>query len=269
MRFGQGGMVPRGRALRTAAAAAAAVAFAGLPLLAREPAGARAAVSQPSPLPTPLPTGGTPFARGRGLYNVACAGCHGQAGEGSRLGPDLRGAGAADADYQLSSGRMPLSRPQDEPQRRPPAFTRADIDALVTYVSSFGAGPPIPPVRPGDPRQGGTLYLRNCASCHSSSAVGATLPGGRYAPSLREVHPVQIAEAVRLGPGTMPPFSRRSLSDAELDSVISYLTTLRRADARGGARLGGVGPTAEGVVGWVAGVGVLLVVVRLLGKRAS
>ncbi|MFI7043595.1 cytochrome bc1 complex diheme cytochrome c subunit [Streptosporangium sandarakinum] len=230
--------------------------------------GARSEPWPPSPRPVPSPVTNDPFARGRQLYRATCAGCHGQDGGGSQNGPSLRDAGPADVDYQVSSGRMPLPAPDAVPRRGKPAFGRHDIDALIAYVSTLGRGEPIPRVAPGDVRLGATLYLQNCASCHSASAVGAALPDGRYAPSLMYPSSTQIAEAIRIGPGTMPQFSQGTLSDAEVNSIIGYILALRRTDDRGGAKLGGVGPVAEGLVAWVFGIGLLLIVIRLLGKRA-
>ncbi|GGQ11846.1 cytochrome bc1 complex diheme cytochrome c subunit [Streptosporangium pseudovulgare] len=270
----------RGALLLAAAAAAAAGALSGgtadagarsepwRPSPPSSAPGARGEPWPPSPRPVPSPTTSDPFARGRQLYRATCAGCHGQDGGGSQNGPSLRDAGPADVDYQVSSGRMPLPAPDAVPRRGKPAFGRRDIDALIAYVSTLGRGEPIPRVAPGDVRLGATLYLQNCASCHSASAVGAALPDGRYAPSLMYPSPTQIAEAIRIGPGTMPEFSQGTLSDAEVNSIIGYILALRRTDDRGGAKLGGVGPVAEGLVAWVFGIGLLLIVIRLLGKRA-
>ncbi|MFF4777184.1 c-type cytochrome [Microtetraspora fusca] len=220
-----------------------------------------AAVSAPAPSPSPM-------GRGRQLYGISCASCHGQRGEGSQYGPSLKGVGAASADFWLSTGRMPLPNPRALPRHGPPAFGRRDIDALVSYVASFGPGPAIPAVGKGNVRQGLTIYLRDCAACHSSTGEGGALPAGRYAPSLTGTAPVQIAEAVRLGPGAMPKFGRGTLSDGALNSVIAYIRTLPRTSGAGGWPLGGVGPVTEGVVAWVLGLGVLLLVIRALGKRA-
>ncbi|MGW4967215.1 c-type cytochrome [Nonomuraea sp. NPDC004186] len=79
-------------------------------------------------------------------------------------------------------------------------------NAITAYVASLGSGPPIPTVGKGDPRRGRTLCLASCASCHSSTAAGATMTGDVFAPSLLQSSPTQVAEAVRLGPGAMPPF---------------------------------------------------------------
>jgi len=40
--------------------------------------------------------------RGQRLFLVGCAYCHGQNGEGTAQGPDLRGVGAAAADYLIA-----------------------------------------------------------------------------------------------------------------------------------------------------------------------
>jgi ubiquinol-cytochrome c reductase cytochrome c subunit len=77
----------------------------------------------------------------------------------------------------------------------------------------------------------------------------------------------QIAEAVRLGPGYMPAFPESSLSDAQVDAIVTYIKTLPTLDARGGEPLGSIGPVTEGAVGFVA-VGLLLVGIRLLGSRS-
>ena len=90
--------------------------------------------------------------RGHELFETGCASCHGENGtgvitsDGEVRGPPLQQAGEAAAYYQLSTGRMPLADPHDEPVRKRPAYGDADIDALVAYVGSLGNGPPLPNV---------------------------------------------------------------------------------------------------------------------------
>ena len=68
---------------------------------------------------------GSCMARGRALFAQECASCHGEDLRGRpEKGPSLRGAGAAAADFYLSTGRMPLADPTDEPTRAHPP-TRA------------------------------------------------------------------------------------------------------------------------------------------------
>jgi ubiquinol-cytochrome c reductase cytochrome c subunit len=232
------------------------------------------AAAEPSPAPgtstaaPPVP-GQTQEERGRSLYQSSCASCHGQAGEGSQRGPTLVGVGPASVDFWVGTGRMPLAEEQGQARRGPPAFDGADIDALVAYVSSFGGGgPAIPRVRPGELTLGRELFLQNCAACHSSSGTGYTQVGGRVAPSLMESTPVQVAEAVRIGPGVMPQWPEEVLDQQQLDAVVTYVQELQRMHGQGGADLGRIGPVAETVVGFAA-VAALLVIVRGLGKRAG
>jgi ubiquinol-cytochrome c reductase cytochrome c subunit len=163
---------------------------------------------------------------------------------------------------------MPLNHPEPYPKRKKPVYDRADIDALIAYVTSLApGGVPVPTPAPGSLQDGESLYTTNCASCHGGALAGYAMPGGDYAPNLRGVTPTQIAEAIRLGPGYMPAFPATTLTDAQVDAIATYVTTLPKLDARGGDPLGAIGPVTEGAVGFVA-VGLLLVGIRLLGSRS-
>ena len=48
------------------------------------------------------------------------------------------------------------------------------------------------------------------------------MPGAK-APPLDAATPVQIAEAVRIGPYAMPPFPESAISDRELDAIVAYV----------------------------------------------
>src|ERR1700675_870170 len=99
-----------------------------------------------APRATSRATGDARVSRGHELFLTSCSSCHGADGAGTGQGPTLIGVGAAAADFQLTTGRMPLANPKGQPVRKPRAFTRREIDALVAYVASLGAGPPIPKV---------------------------------------------------------------------------------------------------------------------------
>jgi ubiquinol-cytochrome c reductase cytochrome c subunit len=210
-----------------------------------------------------------PLARGRTLFVQGCSSCHGLSGRGvSAMGPSLVGAGAAAADFELSTGRMPLASPRDEPERATPRYPPQDIDALVAYVGSLG-GPPIPRVDAahGNLAAGFRAFTLDCAGCHQSLARGGTVTGG-VAPSLVNATPTQIAEAIRVGPYLMPPFSKHAIDTATLNSIVRYVQWAKHPSNRGGFGLGNVGPIPEGLVAWlVAGAGLLLVA-RLIGERA-
>jgi ubiquinol-cytochrome c reductase cytochrome c subunit len=207
--------------------------------------------------------------RGQTLYQQNCATCHGQRGQGTQRGPSLRGVGAVSADFYLSTGRMPITDEQSNPGRSRPAFGRADIDALVAYVASLGGGPPVPAVDPAAGRlaEGERLYQENCAACHSATGTGGALTSGQVAPSLAQATPVQVAEAIRVGPGAMPRFDPQALNDPQVDSIAAYVGRLQGGGNRGGWDLGRIGPVTEGLVAWVIGLGLVLVVVRRLGKE--
>jgi ubiquinol-cytochrome c reductase cytochrome c subunit len=207
--------------------------------------------------------------RGQTLYQQSCASCHGQHGQGTQRGPTLVGVGAASADFYLSTGRMPIADERRNPGRGKPAFGRADIDALVAYVASLGAGPSIPAVDPAAGRlaEGERLFQENCAACHSATGTGGALTSGQVAPSLAQATPVQVAEAVRVGPGAMPKFASQALNDPQVDSIAAYVGRLQQGGNRGGWDLGRIGPVTEGLVAWVLGLGLLLWVVRRLGKE--
>src|SRR5215218_2362124 len=86
----------------------------------------------------------------RTIFLRDCAVCHGADARGTSRGPDLRGAGRATVDYELSTGRMPLRDPGDEVERRTPAYSPAPIAALVAHVAALVPdGPDIPDVSPG------------------------------------------------------------------------------------------------------------------------
>jgi ubiquinol-cytochrome c reductase cytochrome c subunit len=208
--------------------------------------------------------------QGARLFAVGCASCHGPQGEGTENGPSLVGVGAAAVDFMLSTGRMPLSDPDQEPTRQAPKYSPAQIEALVTFVGSLGpGGDAIPFVSPeaGDLSLGRDLYSANCLACHGAGGQGASVGGGQIAPSLQRATPVQVAEAVRIGPGPMPPFSDQLIDQRELNSLVRYVMDLRTESNPGGLDLGRVGPVVEGFVGWVVGLGLLLLVIRLTGTK--
>jgi ubiquinol-cytochrome c reductase cytochrome c subunit len=222
--------------------------------------------SRPS---SPPPDARALMARGRSLFAQGCASCHGEDLRGRpQLGPSLRGAGAAAADFYLSTGRMPLADPTDEPVRTRPLYPRADIDALVAFVGSFG-GPGIPRVDParGSLAAGMEKYTEHCAGCHQIVGRGGIVTGAAV-PALDQATLTQLAEAVRIGPYLMPKFSAKQLDQATLDSIARYVQSIRHPDNRGGWGIGNLGPVPEGMVTWFLAMVVLLAIARVIGEPA-
>lgn len=206
------------------------------------------------------------------LYAQRCASCHGAIGQGSPVAPPLIGVPAVEVHFMLDSGRMPAVTPNVNEIRRPPAFSPQQIDALTAYVERLSVRPDLamPVVAPGDAVRGRALFDENCQQCHGAVANGASIGSDDVAPSLMGVPPLDVAEAVRAGPGIMPRFSRNALSDRDVDDIASYVAYVqahqRASDEdAGGFGLAHLGPVAEGLIAWIFGIGALLVFLRNVG----
>lgn len=207
--------------------------------------------------------------QGEVLFENSCASCHGIGGGGTSLGPPILQSGAAGADFVLTTGRMPLEDPHRQPIRKPPAFDDDQISQITAYVASLGSGPEIPDVEitEGDLVEGQELYSANCAACHSSAGTGGAVGAGLEAPPLYSSTPVQLVEAMRIGPGAMPVFGEQTLSEEQANSIARYLVYLREVPDPGGLPMRRIGPIAEGFVAWIAGVGMFIAACRWIGEK--
>jgi ubiquinol-cytochrome c reductase cytochrome c subunit len=201
------------------------------------------------------------------LYGQYCLSCHGGNAGGSAVAPSLHGVGPLSADFYLRTGYMPLPHLGLQPRRRRVTLSEHEIEALVAYVATFG-GPPIPTPKPelGSLSQGQALFTEHCAGCHQVVAQGGYVTGA-IPPPLTEATPTQVAQAVRIGPYVMPRFSRRAISDRQLDSIVRYVEFTKNPTRPGGWGLGFVGPVPEGLVTWFLAIPALLVLCLLLGRR--
>ena len=226
--------------------------------------------------------------RGYHLYGQYCISCHGAGGRGvlrsgpNRIGegplrnqerqagvaPSLVGVGAQAADFYLRTGYMPLPRIGIQPRRARVLLTEGQIRALVAYVASLGKGPAIPKPQPvrGNLAEGMHLFTDHCAGCHQIVAEGGFVTGG-LPPPLEDATATQIAEAVRIGPYVMPRFSKKSISDKQLDSIVAYVEYTKHPDDRGGWSIGHIGPVPEGLVTWFLAGSALIAVCMVIGKR--
>lgn len=189
---------------------------------------------------------------GEAIFEESCASCHGSSGEGAESGPSLERAGAASADFQLRTGRMPLAEPGVQATRKDSPFTEDQIDELVDYVASLGDGPAIPEVdiEGREVAPGQELYAANCAPCHATTGTGGAVGPGALAPSLFRAEPVEVAEAMITGPGQMPVFD---LDDEQRHEIVAFVDYLQNQRDPGGTDIGGVGPVPEGYVAWLLG----------------
>ena len=205
---------------------------------------------------------------GRELYEVGCVSCHLVGGVGGDRVPTIVDAGAASAHFYLTSGRMPLAS-DGQAERKDPAYAPDEIEALVAYVASLGDGPPIPEVdlAAADLQAGGELYRLNCAACHQAAGAGGALSYGNNAPTLVPATPVQVVEAMLIGPGQMPVFEQLSATDRV--SIARYVDALQDVEDPGGLSLGRVGPIPEGFVAIVIGTGATLLAALWIGRRRA
>jgi ubiquinol-cytochrome c reductase cytochrome c subunit len=211
-------------------------------------------------------------AKGKALFNQACSSCHGANAEGTKNAPSLLGVGAASVDFQVSTGRMPAMNLGAQIPRKKPVFNEEQTRQIAAYIASLGGGPDVPSkdqVNPdtGDAAMGGKLFRANCAQCHNFAGSGGALTGGKYAPPLDKATPRQIYEAMLTGPQAMPVFNDTTLTPAQKRAIIAYVTQTRSEPNPGGNGLGRVGPVAEGLVGWLVGLGLIVIAAMWITAR--
>jgi ubiquinol-cytochrome c reductase cytochrome c subunit len=213
---------------------------------------------------------------GKKLFAVGCASCHGTGGQGSSDGPSLVGVGAAAVDFQVGTGRMPAQQPGAQIPAKKVIYSQAEIDQLAAYIASLGAGPVIPTKNEYGPEgsdiaKGGELFRTNCAQCHNFTGKGGALTHGKFAPSLEDVDPKHIYEAMQTGPQNMPSFPDTTLSEQNKKDIIAYLNAVNGDDtvSPGGLELGGLGPVSEGLFAWIFGLGALIAVAVWVAARTA
>jgi ubiquinol-cytochrome c reductase cytochrome c subunit len=214
-------------------------------------------------------------APGQSLFELNCSSCHGVDATGTDRAPNLQGLGPATVDFWVSTGRMPLAVATAQPVQKPPRFNRMQTLQIVAFVSSlaptapdYPSGIPQVDLGAGNLVEGNSLFVLNCAGCHTITGAGDALANGFYAPSLHKIYPRQIAEAIRTGPTQMPHFGPGNLSNQQVADIVKYVTsTIQHPVNQGGLGLGGIGPVAEGFIGLLFGVGGIMLVAFWLGDR--
>ena len=210
--------------------------------------------------------------RGAAVFQSNCAACHGKRGQGGTgtgdaAGPPVREIALAYFDLTVRTGRMPIA------DRSLGVYTEmlseADREAVVAYAAeeldNIGV---VPTVEPGDPARGQELYVRNCAACHGPTAQGVAVGQQDVSSTLDITEPIEIATAIRSGPGVMPRFTEDTLNHDDLLAVTAWVMDLREREAPGGWSLGRSGTVAEGLIAVVVGLGLLAIVMYLLGESS-
>jgi ubiquinol-cytochrome c reductase cytochrome c subunit len=191
---------------------------------------------------------------GHAAYLQQCAACHGVDLRGGPDAPNIRGLGAADVDFWLGTGRMPAAVPWIEVGHRGAQLPQATIDAIVAYVVSVQpGGPPIPAVvTNGNATHGQTLFREDCMQCHGATVAGAAIGDRQWAPALDRATITQVAEAIRVGPGEMPPFGEAQLTTADVNDIATYISRGRAAAGPRGLPASIAGSVFATLVGWLA-----------------
>ena len=202
---------------------------------------------------------------GKDLFQANCSSCHGLEAQGTSQGPSLIGSGAAAVYFQMSTGRMPAKEVGAENDRKPVTFSPKQIEDIAGYVASLGGGPEIPTAEQvstegADTALGSQLFSANCAQCHGFAGAGGALTYGKDAPPLTESTPTQIYTAMLTGPEAMPVFSDGALSPQAKRDIIAYITQTRVEPNPGGFSLGRTGPVTEGLVIFLGGMGLLVLI---------
>jgi ubiquinol-cytochrome c reductase cytochrome c subunit len=211
-------------------------------------------------------------AKGKALFDQTCSSCHGANAQGTRTAPSLIGVGAASVDFQVSTGRMPAMNPGAQIPSKKRVLNDEQTRQLAAYISSLGGGPPVPAADQVDPAHGdsalgGKLFRANCAQCHNFAGSGGALTGGKYAPPLDKATPTQIYEAMITGPQAMPVFNDTTVTPEQKRAIIAYVTQTRSEVNPGGSGLGRIGPVAEGLAGWLVGIGLMVIAAMWLTAR--
>jgi len=206
---------------------------------------------------------------GKALFDNSCISCHGRNAEGVEgRGPSLIGVGSASVEFQVGTGRMPMTRQEAQAEEKPPQFNEDQITQLGQYVQELGGGPQIPTgeltedikANPEALARGGELFRINCTSCHSFGGAGGALSSGKYAPALHDATEEEIYAAMLTGPQNMPVFGDNEITPEEKRQIITYVTQQlqEEKDPGGLFNLGRYGPVTEGLAIFLVGMTLLV-----------
>ena len=149
------------------------------------------------------------------VYELRCATCHGDEGQGTTEGFQLRYQADAYSKWVIRNGRASSDFASDMPAF--PELSDEQVDEMLAWLSSFPK-----------PETGEGLYAQYCANCHG--AGGSDGPVGEGVRGDTEVW-----EKVRRGENTsnlgsrstyMPGWSADVITDADIDAMEAYLGSI-------------------------------------------
>ena len=155
------------------------------------------------------------------IFARRCGGCHGEDGDGSSAGPQIRSLNHGYAEYVVRTGR---GREMGFPGVML-AFSSDEVDDLQPILAWLDRSPPA--------QTGVALYVCYCGNCHGADALGGRV-GEDIVKAARDGLD-EVLEIVREGhDGTnyaartkyMPAWSATELSDASVALITTYLASL-------------------------------------------
>ncbi|MGJ8645091.1 MAG: c-type cytochrome [Luteolibacter sp.] len=180
---------------------------------------------------------------GAAIYQRTCIACHGEKGEGNPelKSPPIAGLPPWYVSLQLERFRADHrgNHPKDIPGQQMAAIAKTlvveDIPALSQHVSGMKRIP-TPPSDDGDPKNGKTLFLENCAECHRFNASGEEAfrsPPLAFFPAwyLRDQfgkfqNGRRGADAKDEDGSKMKTIACSGVTDADLTDILAYITGL-------------------------------------------
>jgi len=206
---------------------------------------------------------------GKALFDNSCVTCHGRNAEGvADRGPSLIGVGSASVEFQVGTGRMPMTRQEAQAEEKAPQFDKAQTKQMGQYIQELGGGPQVPSGElttslEEDPEalaNGGEMFRINCTSCHGFGGGGGALSSGKYAPSLGDATAEELYAAMLTGPQNMPVFGDNELTPDQKREIITYVKVQLQEDKDPGGlfNLGRYGPVTEGLAIFIVGITILV-----------
>lgn len=169
------------------------------------------------------------------LYLALCAPCHGVDARGyaadhapSLVNPTFLESATDDFLRQsIAAGRPGTSMAAYGKARGGP-LDDAGVDRLVRYLREHGpAAHPLPATSPGDVAAGAAIYARRCVSCHGDATTRGEAMALFNPGLLAAASDAFLRHAIVRGrPGTKMEAFAGTLSDGEIDAVVSYLRSL-------------------------------------------
>jgi len=213
--------------------------------------------------PSKAPAGNSPLnavdVRGKDIFNSqGCSGCHGETGGGG-TGPALAHLSSHYSAIQLAAVQKGITAILYAPTAKmkaggmvPLSLNAADMEALVSYVSSVGQSSVAPAAASSAPgssnaptgssagdastAKGKAIFdSQHCSGCHGDGGVGGSGPAlthtsNQYPPA--QLMAVLKAPTAQMKAAGMVPLT---VSDADMKALVSYVSSLGGSPAASAA----------------------------------